>query len=454
MTAGQNRKYNKNMGYERSARTLAVVGLNAIAVFAPIALVIMAAALFMGWDGSLVGKSGVLTAFAAPALATPRSFLDVMEENERLSPAMRDKSRFIEQFDEKLASMIELIANTAGMSQRKRAAVMEEATGTSDFPILFGTVLERTLLAKYMVDEPDWQNYIKRGTQADFRPADAIGIYGLQGGFAEVKKQSEYKQDAQLGEGKVSISLKKYGRIFGMAWETIINDDLGAFNDISDRLSTASRRTEWREATKLIASATGPNTALYGTALAHPIDGATIANLVALPLTQENLGTVCQTLRRQVDSDGEPILIDGFELVVPPALEVTMWQVLSPAALIAVGVGNAAKTATSAAVVVQKLNITGHVNAYLPIIDVSAKKDTTWYVFAKLSSGAAAKLNFLQGHETPELVMKAPDKVTLAGGSTNPFDGDFENDGIWWRARHIMGGAVVDPRFTAASTGS
>ena len=73
---------------------------------------------------------------------------------------------------------------------------------------------------------------------------------------------------------------------------------------------------------------------------------------------------------------------------------------------------------------------------------------------ADLASVVAAKMNFLKGHEQPELCMKSPDKVALSGGLMGAFEGNFEQDAIWWRVRHIMGGADTDPRGAYAQTGS
>jgi hypothetical protein len=62
-----------------------------------------------------------------------------------------------------------------------------------------------------------------------------------------------------------------------MGWEIVINDDLGAFSDTAERLSNAAIRTEYREATKLIAAAAGGGHAsLFGAPIAHPVDGKTL----------------------------------------------------------------------------------------------------------------------------------------------------------------------------------
>jgi hypothetical protein len=386
-------------------------------------------------------------------------FLEVMQEADKVLAVRAGASR-IANFEEKVDKLVRLIVNERGVRASMRRAMLEEAATTTEFPIIFGTILDRQLLAKYTINTPDYRSYVKIGSQMDFRPQQPIGVFGLQGGLNSVAPRDEYKQDAQLGSGAVTISLTKFGRRFGLGWEIIINDDLGAFSDIADRLANAARRTEFRESTKLFAvAAGGGNPALFGAPIAHPIDGKNVTNkFTGAPsaLSVTSVARVVQAYREMRDADNEPILIDGFEMVVPPALEVTMYQVLQSQLLIAAG-GDA--TAGKGAIlspnknVIPNFNINGHVNPYLPFVDVSATCNTTWYLFARLSNGAAVQLNFLRGHESPELVMKNPNKLALSGGVSNPLEGDFESDAIDWRVRHIMGGAVIDPRMAIVSVG-
>ena len=49
-----------------------------------------------------------------------------------------------------------------------------------------------------------------------------------------------YMGDANLTDAKIQFLLNKYGREFGLAWEALINDDLGAFADIAERFATAA----------------------------------------------------------------------------------------------------------------------------------------------------------------------------------------------------------------------
>lgn len=386
-----------------------------------------------------------------------KDFLEVLEESDKLTAGSGQRARGIANFKEKLDRFVRLIANIGPEGQHGwdkphvREYKMKEAETTSDFPILFGTVLERQLLAEYTAASPDWRTYIKAGTQNDFRASDLIGVYGLQAGLAEVPQRGEYKND-KLRDGKVSISLKKYGKQFQLSWEALINDDLGAFSDCATRLSQAALRTEYREATKLFAASTGPHASLFGNALANPIDAVVVDNLTGLAFDEAGtaLQFVITKLRKMVDVDGEPILIDGFDLVVPPDLEISMMKALAGESLI--GFGGDGNTVTTSRNVTKDLGITGHVNQYLPIIDTTSGT-TAWYVFAR-GARPAAQLNFLRGHESPEIVQRNSNKVALGGGPVPQSEGDFESDSMAWRVRHVLGGTQVDNRACFASDGT
>ena len=135
-----------------------------------------------------------------------------------------------------------------------------------------------------------------------------------------------------------------------------------------------------------------------------------------------------------------------------------MLQALNPANIIQSGGDGTAGTRPlirSSSNTVPQLNITGHVNPYLPIVDTSGNGNNTWYLFGRLTNaGYAARLNFLRGHESPEICMKNPDKITLGGAQVSAMEGDYSSDSVRWRVRHVLGGTQVDPRYAAAFIGA
>jgi hypothetical protein len=378
-----------------------------------------------------------------------KDFLELLDQDGKLEPGVRQGYRTVKNFEEKMVRFLELIGNKPGYSKHKREYLMKEAEGTSDFPILFGTVLERSLIAAYSIQLPEWKTYTKTGTQNDFRAANLIGMFGLQSNLPQVKERGEYKAD-KLFDGKVSNTLLKYGRRFPLSWEALINDDLGAFSDVATRLANAARRTEAYQATKLFVASTGPHASLFGSPITHPLDGASVTNKGVLSFSADNLSATIALMRSQKDVDGEPIIFDGFELVFGPKLQIRVLQALNPASLIATGIPTVTAATGTSANIASMLNITPHMNPYLPIVDASANNDYTWYVFARLSNGAAIQMNYLKGHENPEVVQKLSDKMAVGGGAVSPMEGDFANDTMNWRIRHILGGTQIDPRLAYA----
>lgn len=359
----------------------------------------------------------------------------------------------VRSFAEALDGFVALVKNRHGFASHKRRYLLEEAASMSDFPLLFGNVLEREILAKYRIATPDWRQYIGAGAQGDFRAsgAEVFGILGLQAPIPAKQENGEYVQDKELDEGKVAIKLTEYGRRFGLGWRVLLADTLGAFSDIPDRLVQGALAREYLQATSLFVASTGPSTALFGAPITHPIDGTSITNKGTLKLTLTNIGTAIQKMLEQVDIDGNPIAIEGFELVYPPALAVQALTILESVAVVVRGTTDEVRGEAN---VIRNFNIRPHMNPWLRVVDTSANKDTTWYLFARLSNGRAAQLNFLRGHEMPELVMKASNKVTTGGGPVSPMEGDFESDTIHWRVRHICGGIQIDPRLAHAEDGT
>lgn len=373
----------------------------------------------------------------------------MMKENERFDDSMGRRGKGIENFNEKLKDFIDLIGNRRGMTSNKRRYLMKEAEGTTDFPILFGTVLERTLRAKYALVNQDWRKITKVGTQNDFRNSWDMALYGNRQTLPVVKERGEYK-DGQLGDGKFVIALQKFGRKFSLSWEAVINDDLGAFSDIAQDLSLAAGNSEAKYATQLYSGSAGPNTTLFQTAAAHPIDGQQFTNLGSLPLTGDNIAKTVTLMKSQKDYDGNPILFNRFILVTPVNKEYAALQALSTNLLIATALGSTSAAATQTSEnVIAKYPITVVTNPWLDILGGSTAT-TAWYLFGDPSDGDAIKLNFLRGHENPEIVQKMTDKISLGGAPISPLEGDFDSDSVIWRVRHVFGGVQTDPRYAFA----
>ena len=343
---------------------------------------------------------------------------------------------------------LNLIQNTDRLPMHRWEYLMKEAITTTDFPDLFGGILDRQLLARYTTVTPDWKAYVKVGSARDFRVRDIHKVQGNDNLLPKVSQKGEYLV-APMSDAKYNLNVEKRGRQFDISWESLINDDLGAFSDIPARFADSVLYTEAYVATNQIAVAAGPNPLLYGAPIAD-VDGANVTNLGALALTIANVETTIGLVAAQVDVLGKPLSIRAVHLVVPPMLELTARAVITSVVKQWTEVGAGAGIPVPTTNILPQMNLQLHVNNLLPVLDASGNKNATWYMFADTSDGVAIEYDYLRGHESPEVCMKASDKVSVTGAPIGPFSGDFASDNVFYRVRMVGGAAPMDPRFTYA----
>ena len=370
-----------------------------------------------------------------------REFLKLMEDWKDFG---RPQSRLSE---EAIVACLNLLENKAGDPPHVHEFKLREAITTADFPALFGGVIERDLLARYQTAPTVWQPYVKIRTVRDFRVVPLHKVQGNDNRLPEVPEKGEYKV-SPTSESRYNLQVKKYGAQFDISWESIINDYLDAFGDIPQRFADAAVNTEAYIITSLIASASGPNPALFGNPITD-VDGKNVVNVTNLTLTPQSLATVLSAMAMQEDANGKPLGVRGVHIVVPPALELAARSIITSTELRT----TLANQTYGVRNVLVDLGLQIHVNPWLPVIDTTTGH-TAWYVFADPSQGAALFAGRLRGQEQPEICMKDCNKVTVTGQHYTPFSGDFETDNIFYRVRLIFGGTQGDPRFAYASTGT
>lgn len=357
------------------------------------------------------------------------------------------------QYQRKLAEAAKLIADV--YTGKRKMHYLEEAMTTSDFPYLFGDILDRQVLASYREYPSTWQNYIKRGRVRDFRTVKRLSVYGADQVLgAVVGQKGQYPYEEINENAPYSYSVGKYGRKIRFAWETMVNDDLDALKDQPERLGRAARRSEEKFATQLFVDASGPHASFYTTGnknRVHTENGVAVANP---PLSVAALQMALEVLSRQVDENNEPILIDTVELVYAPALEVTVQNILNAITIEATETGGTSNRKLT----IQnwmKTTFRPNKNPYIPIVASTANGNTSWFLFANPNNGRpAAELGFLIGHEEPEIFMKTPNQVPVGGSGEDAMNGDFESDAIEHKLRHVFGGTRMDPKMTVGSNGS
>lgn len=350
-------------------------------------------------------------------------------------------------YDQRLTEVVNLLTNSRGLRPHEREYLIREALTTSDFPFLFGDVLDRQVLGAYKAVDPVWRAFTKMSTVNDFRTAYRFKINGGDQVLAVVPEKGEYQASART-ELRYPLAVQKYGRQFDISWESLVNDDLGALKDTPERFAKAAVRTEHRVVTGLYAGDVGTHTEgaggnLYEIGVNGTADALTIASLEAAMENQAALQ----------DTGDEPIMNRPKFLVVPPALEFTARQILTSANKM--WMDHVTRAAASAATlfpmptanVISQAGLVLVIDPYLPVLDTTSDEEG-WYLFSDPSDIAALEAAHLTGHERPEIAMKSSDKVNVGGGPIGPMDGDFATDNVLYRVRLVFGATKLDWRAT------
>jgi len=332
---------------------------------------------------------------------------------------------------------------------RMAALLVNEAMTTSDlFVSATGDLLDRELLAQYQDIPTAWSNFAKRATVRNFKPKKLVDIMGGRTGLESVPELTEFP-GAQYQTNEYSIQASKYGRRFGFSWEAGVNDDIDELRQIPGAFANAAALTEDRAALSQIADLTtgAPNTAFfksYSTSAAKTLGYLAFNNSGTAALTSAALEAGIVNIGARKDYEGNMLPTPRLVLVVGKALEFTAKRILAQTAV-------RDNTTTSTRQFEGPNLLAGAVDLFVhPLL-----AGTGWFLMPVPSyARPAVAVAFLTGYETPDLRVSANTGNRIGGGSIAPEEGSFEVDGVWYRVRHVTGGAQVDPIFTYASDGT
>lgn len=137
-------------------------------------------------------------------------------------------------------SVVEIAARCIGWKRQilpgnvteilSRAYSVRSFHSTGDFPAIFENALNKTLLARYQLALPTYREIAIERTFVDFRPHSQVRT-GEFPTLEEVPETGEIKAGTAI-DSKESVSLKAYGRQYGISRQAMINDDIGGMEQI------------------------------------------------------------------------------------------------------------------------------------------------------------------------------------------------------------------------------
>lgn len=340
------------------------------------------------------------------------------------------------------------IVEAAGLWKRVfdgdiRAAVqVREALSTSDlFVSVTGDVLDRELLAQYTALTTEWQNFATRTLVRNFKPKTMVDLLGGRSSLERVPELTAYP-GAQSDSREYSIQVAKFGRQFGFSWEAMVNDDLDELMQIPGTFSQAAGLTEDDAALALIANITTgvPNASFFKdySAVTGYIGTGLNTTAVTEDLEEAAVQAAVTAIKTRRDAEGNIVPSGPLILVVGPANEFTARRILNATEI---------RTTVGGVETIEPNPLKGAVE----LVVLSRLAGLAWFVLPKPSTAArpALAVAFLRGFETPDIRQK-----NGGGVGVSPDAGDFDDDSVRYRVRHVTGAATVDPIHTYASTGT
>ncbi|WP_395698731.1 prohead protease/major capsid protein fusion protein [Methylocella sp.] len=211
-------------------------------------------------------------------------------------------------------------APTTGLSA---ATIVERALNTtSDFPLLLGDTVGRTLRQVYTAAVPGIDQAAAQRTAKDFRAQHRLMFSALQ--TLELVNESGEFTSGGMMEAQESYRLQTWGRIIGLTRQAMVNDDLGAFAGVTRQMGQSAARLKASMLAGLLAS--NPDMS-DGKTLFHADHGNVTP---ALNLEDPyNIDVARRLMRRQTGLDGKPIAVTPKYLIVAPELETQAEQILA-----------------------------------------------------------------------------------------------------------------------------
>jgi len=197
---------------------------------------------------------------------------------------------------------------------RQRGPMNAGMHTTSDFAGLMGNAVGRTLRRAYELAPATFTSFARQTSIADFRPVSRIALSDIER-MQPIKEAGEYPY-LTIGDGSEQFQLAKWGGIIAISWETIVNDDLSAFDRIPGALGQEARQIE--------------SDVVYGILLDNPkmADGKELFhadhnNLRAAyaAISADSLSAGRLAMRTQKAPKGRTLAITPSQLVVGPVNE-------------------------------------------------------------------------------------------------------------------------------------
>jgi hypothetical protein len=291
---------------------------------------------------------------------------------------------------------------------------------TGSFANLLLDASNKTLLAGYEEAPYTWNLWARQANSTDdFKNINRIR-FSESPDLEMVPENTSYKEGV-MTDSKESYKVEKFGKMFTVTWETVVNDDLDAISRVPAMHGNAARRTQNKKVYEVLTAnpKMGDDKNLFASDHAS---GSNVSGGAAAPsVTELNKAFLAMRKQKGLNSDVTLNIVPRY-LIVPVAYEATALELVNSISY------NAANNNEG----VQNIyGVGGPRNVTVigePVLDGSSA--TVWYMAADPGQIDTVELTFLSGEESPVLES----------------EWDFDKDCYKYKIRQTFGVKAIDWR--------
>jgi hypothetical protein len=299
---------------------------------------------------------------------------------------------------------------------------------TGSFTNVLLDAANKTLLMAYEEANVTYPLWVRQApSTADYKTINRIRL-------GEVPSPDIVPENAHYGEvavtdSKESYTPDKYGNLFSISLEAIVNDDLNAISRIPAQQGYSMRR----KINQVCYAVLTANAAMSDSiALFHASSHGANLDAVALSATSLNTGFTVMMTQTGLNS-GVILNVTPRYLIVPPSLAATAYR-------LTMSMGDPTSAAATTEDAARPGYNSGVINLYgpqgprslMPIVDaqLEANSATAWWLAAESNQIDTVEITFLQGEETPYVERKD----------------EFCVDAVRYKIRQTFGAKAIDYR--------
>jgi len=209
-------------------------------------------------------------------------------------------------------------------SERDPTMILRAAHTSSDFPYILEAASNKIMLARYAAATPTFRKIARQRDLNDFKATNLLRI----GDFPTLLPYGENGEikSGTINEGKEQVTLGSYGRIVSLSRQAIINDDLGAFDDVFGGIGYTVSAFENALFYSVKNSNSGLGPTLKDTYTVFQAANHKNYTSSGAAISVDSLGVGRAAIRKQTNLDGNPINAAAKTLLVSPDKETIAQQ--------------------------------------------------------------------------------------------------------------------------------